>query len=350
MSDFATWTDLEAFKRNLQFTKDELLKKQEQAVHNDEKLKARDDMPPNWSACRYFPKISASGSRPRSWRRRRRTLARSQERLMDSLEKLQSGDKNLDSIMKQISELAKTLAALQQAVSQLAQQMPDDFMNTESMQGLGFNEMFSALDEIRKKLMPGDIEGARQLARELFNQMASMVASLQNAQRSAMASSMGRMQGEMQRSANELQEIAREQQEILGNRRGQQVGAERAGHRAQEKLDRFLEKAMNELGQLTELFPDREGPDDPNLLTNLDDATMNRCSRISSPSSPTKIFPATARGTAGAKELGKKRTPAQERRAQRAEKSLDDIKSELHALLDEPAQALNDADKRTCAI
>ena len=31
MSDFATWTDLEALKRNLQFTKDELLKKQEQA-------------------------------------------------------------------------------------------------------------------------------------------------------------------------------------------------------------------------------------------------------------------------------------------------------------------------------
>ena len=28
-------------------------------------------------------------------------------------------------------------------------------------------------------------------------------------------------------------------------------------------------------GQLTEIFPDREGPDDPNLLTNMDDATMN---------------------------------------------------------------------------
>ena len=83
------------------------------------------------------------------------------------------------------------------------------------MQGLGFNEMFSALDEIRKKLMQGDIEGARQLARELFNQMASMVASLQNSQRSAMASGMGRMQGEMSRSTNELQQIAREQQEIL---------------------------------------------------------------------------------------------------------------------------------------
>ena len=83
------------------------------------------------------------------------------------------------------------------------------------MQGLGMDEMFKALDEIRKKLQAGDIEGARQLARELFNQMAQMVAAMQNMQRSQMASSMGRMQGEMQRQTNELQEIAREQQEIL---------------------------------------------------------------------------------------------------------------------------------------
>ena len=72
-------------------------------------------------------------------------LARSQERLMESLEKLQSGDKNIDSIMKQISELAKTLASLQQALSQFAQQMPDDFMNMESMQGLGFERNVSRL-------------------------------------------------------------------------------------------------------------------------------------------------------------------------------------------------------------
>ena len=44
MSDFATWTDLEALKRNLEFTKDELLRKQEQAGTADEKLRARDEI------------------------------------------------------------------------------------------------------------------------------------------------------------------------------------------------------------------------------------------------------------------------------------------------------------------
>ena len=37
MSDFATWTDLEALKRNLEFTKNELLKKQEQAANDRRK-------------------------------------------------------------------------------------------------------------------------------------------------------------------------------------------------------------------------------------------------------------------------------------------------------------------------
>ncbi len=44
MSDFATWSDLEALKRNLEFTKDDLLKKQQQATTDEDKLKSRDEI------------------------------------------------------------------------------------------------------------------------------------------------------------------------------------------------------------------------------------------------------------------------------------------------------------------
>ena len=44
LSDFATWSDLDALKRNLEFTKDELLKKQERASSADESMKARDEI------------------------------------------------------------------------------------------------------------------------------------------------------------------------------------------------------------------------------------------------------------------------------------------------------------------
>ena len=348
ISDFATWSDLQALKRNLEFTKDDLLRKQAQATSTDEKLKTRDEIATELERMSLLSEDIGRRMKAQELASTAQDLARSQERLMDSLEKLQSGDKNLDAIMKQIAELSKTLNELQRAAAQLAQQMPDDFMNPETMQGLGFDDMQRALEEIRKKLAQGDIEGARQLARELFNQMAQMVAALQNAQRSQMASSMGRMQGEMQRQSSELQEIAREQQEILVKTEGINSSALTERDAAlKSKLDRFLEQAVAELGKLTELFPDREGPDDPSLLSNMDDATMNALLRNLIAKLSNKDFPGYGEGDGFTrKELAKKRTAQQEARAQRAEKSLDNIKSELEKLMEAPAQALSDADKR----
>lgn len=348
MSDFATWTDLQALKRNLEFTQNELLQRQEKAAEAGDKLKARDEIATELERMSLLSEDIGKRMKAQDLAATAQDLARSQERLMDALEKLQSGDKNLDAIMKQIAELSKTLDALQRAAAELSQQMPDDFMNAEAMRGLGFDDMQRALEEIRKKLAQGDLEGARQLARELFNQMAQMVAALQNAQRSAMASSTGRMQGEMQRQNNELQEIAREQQEILVKTEGINNGALAAHNAAiKSQLDEFLKKSIAELGKLTELFPDREGPDDPSLLANLDDATMNALLRNLIAKLSSRDFPGFHEGDGLArKELAKKRTAAQEPRAQRAEKSLEGIKADLDKLLAAPAQALSETDRR----
>src|SRR6185295_1394772 len=171
MTDFATYSDLQALKRNLEFTQQELLRRQEQATTTDDKLKTRDEISAELERMSLLSEDIGKRMKAQELASTAQDLARNQERLMDSLDKLQSGDKNLDAIMKQIADLAKSLMDLQQAMAQLAQQMPDDFMNAEQMQGLGMEQMFKALEEIRKKLQAGDIEGARQLARELFNQM-----------------------------------------------------------------------------------------------------------------------------------------------------------------------------------
>ena len=64
------------------------------------------------------------------------------------------------------------------------------------------------------------------------------------------------------------------------------------------------------------MFPDREGPDDPNLLTNLDDATMNALLRNLIAKLSQKDFPGFNEGDGYIrKELAKKRTPAQEPQA-----------------------------------
>jgi hypothetical protein len=112
MADFATWTDLEALKRNLHFTKDELLKKQEQVSSTEEKLKAHDEISSELERMSLLSEDIGKRLKAQELASKAQDLARGQEQLMDALEKLQSGDKNLDSIMKQLSELAKTLASL----------------------------------------------------------------------------------------------------------------------------------------------------------------------------------------------------------------------------------------------
>lgn len=348
LADFATWSDLEALRRNLQFTKDELLKKHEHASSTDEKMKARDEISTELERMSLLSEEIGKRLTAQELAATAHDLARSQERLMDALDKLQSGDKNLDSLLKQIDELSKLLSSLQQGLSQFAENLPDDFMNMESLRGLGFNEMFSALDEIRKKLMQGDLEGAKELAQELFNQMASMVAMLQNSQRSAMASAMGRMQGEMGRSTSELQDIAREQREILlGTERVNRSAVTETDRVLKEKLARFLEKAKAELGELTEIFPDRESsplvPD-----TDLDDATMNQLLKNLIAKLLARDFPGYGEGDKLAREeLAKQRTAAQEQRARRAEETLRELKAELDGLMAGPAQALDDSDRKT---
>ena len=349
LSDFATWSDLEALKRNLEFTKEGLLRQKEQAASVEEKTRLDDEISSELERMSLLAEEISKRLKGQEMAATAQELMKSQERLLDSLDRLKSGDKNLDAILKEISQLASLLSSLQQNLSQFASRLPDEFINNEAVQGLSFSEMFSTLEEIRKKLMQGDIEGAMQLARELFNQMASMVAAMQNAQQSAMSSTMGRMQGEMGRSTSELQEILREQQEILVETEG--INKKGLGEREdvlKEKLERFLSKAQEELSRLAELFPDdeREGGEGA-LGDQLDEATLNHLVKNMISRLLKKDFPGFAEIMEMArKELGKNSAPQQKPKREKAEASFKGLQADLEALLEEPLAALNEVEKK----
>ncbi|MEK6600443.1 MAG: DUF4175 family protein [Candidatus Binatota bacterium] len=349
LSDFATWSDLEALRRNLEFTKEGLLRQEQQASSLEEKARLNDEISSELERMSLLAEEISKRLKAREMAATAQDVMKSQERLLDSLEKLRSGDKNLDAILKEISQLANLLNSLQQSLSQLASRLPDEFVNNDAVRGLSFNEMFSALEEMRKKLMQGDIEGAMQLARELFNQMASMVAALQNAQQSAMSSTMGRMQGEMMRSTSELQQILREQQEILVDTEGvQKRGVGEREDVLKERLERFLTRVQGELSRLAELFPDeeREGGEGPQG-GQLDEATLNQLVKNMISRLLKKDFPGFAEIMEMAqKELGKKRAPAQEPKAKQGEAALKGLKADLEQLLEEPLAALKDEEKK----
>lgn len=351
LTDFATWSDLEALKRNLQFTKENLLKKQEQASSLQEKTVLHDEISSELERMSMLSEEISKRLKAQEVASTAEDLMKSQERLLDSLDRLKSGDKKLDVVLKEISNLAKLLASLQQSLSQLTSRLPEEFINSDAIRGLGLRDMLSALERIRKKLQAGDIEGAMQLAREFFNQLASMVAALRNAQQSAMSTTMGRVQGEMLRSTSELQQIAREQQEILLETEGTKKKRRgRSKKILKEKIDAFEAKAQEELSHLGELFLDEEeesesGEGQPreqlneavihNLLKNMIAQLLKK-----NFSGFGEIMEKTQ------KELGKKHRPEQGAKTARAETGLDSIKADLAALLQKSPVALTEEEKK----
>ncbi|MFQ5851448.1 MAG: DUF4175 family protein [Candidatus Binatia bacterium] len=349
LSNFATWSDLESLKRNLQFTKDELLKKKAEASSLEEKTKLHDEISSELERMSLLAEEMGKRLTAQEVASTAQDLMKTQERFLDSLEKLKSGDKELDAVLEELSKLANQLASLQQALSQFASRLPDEFINQEAMRGLQFGEMLSALDEIRKKLMQGDIQGAVQLARELFNQMASMVAALRNAQQMAMSSMMGRMQGEMMRSTSELERIMREQQEILAETEG--VHKENLLKREnvlKEKLDRFQAKAQEELSRLAELFADQESEDrEESTEKQFDDFFLNHVIKSMITRLNEKDLSALAEIMEMArKELAKKDSPELKERRQDAEARLKRLMEQLTALLELPVVDITDEQKK----
>src|SRR3989338_8692211 len=115
LSDFATWSDLEALKRNLQFTKEELLRQKERASSLEEKSKLDDEISSELERMSLLAEDISKRLKAQEMASTAQELLKSQERLLDSLDRLKSGDKNLDAILKEISQLANLSAPFNRA-------------------------------------------------------------------------------------------------------------------------------------------------------------------------------------------------------------------------------------------
>ena len=215
ISDFATWSDLETLKRNLEHARNDLVERMRQAASPAEQEQAHDAMATELERLSMLSEDLSRRLAGQDMAANARDMVKDQERFLDSLEKLRSGNKELDEVLKELSKLSRQLQELQASLMQFARQAPNEFINPANMRNMPFADMRSMMDQIRQKLREGDIQGAMQLARELFNQMAQLAASLRSGQQQAQGSMMSRMQGAMNRSSSELQQILQEQQEIL---------------------------------------------------------------------------------------------------------------------------------------
>jgi soluble cytochrome b562 len=162
-----------------------------------------------------------------------REMRNRQRRLLDSLNDLKENltREGLEAVLKELKKVEDLLRSLMETLSQLADRLPDEFINSPEMKGLSFQEMFKELEEIRKKLSAGDIAGAMEAAQRLLQTLSEMMAAMGKAGARAGMNPFERLQREMSSKAGELERIVAEQREIL---------------RETEKIDKNIRERMEE--------------------------------------------------------------------------------------------------------
>ena len=180
-----------------------------------------------------------------------RELRNRQERLLEQLKDLKGNltKEALDAALKELQKLTELLQAVMARFSQLAPQLPDEFVNSPDLSGLDLQDMFSEMEEIQKKLLEGDLAGALDAAQRLLQSLSQMMAAMGRAGAQAGRSQAGRLGGEMSQQASELDRLLAEQTEIL--RETERLERELRG-RVEEEAERRLKEAGPRLKEALE--------------------------------------------------------------------------------------------------
>jgi hypothetical protein len=190
--------------------------------------------------------------------RRGRDLMKAQTGLLDRLEKEKGkalDPKTRAELERALKDIEDQLRALAEQLARMPQSLPDEFMNSEAMDALEMQDMADALEQLREAIRGGDAEKARELARQLAQQLNQMMAALDGAQGESEQADAGgqQMARQMQRQQNKLQELAREQRDIVN--RTEEIdrrAADRLSEAQQREWSAFEQRARRGLDQLAE--------------------------------------------------------------------------------------------------
>jgi soluble cytochrome b562 len=179
-----------------------------------------------------------------------REIKNRQNRFMDFLKEFKGplGREDLASIMKELKALGELIRSIMEALTQLTPKLPEEFMNAPELQGFDFQDLLKDLEEIQKKLMAGDIQGALEAAQRLFQALSEMMALLGRVGAQAGQGSLERLHGEMTHQAGELEKILTEQKAILNE-------TERMNRELTWEIEKEMEKKFDRsLSRLNEIL------------------------------------------------------------------------------------------------
>ena len=184
-----------------------------------------------------------------------REMRNRQSRLLDSLHDLKERftQEGLEAVMKELKKIEELLRSVMEVLNKFATGLPDEFMNSQELEGLDFQSMFRDLEELQKKLASGDIAGALEAAQKLLQALSEMMAAMGRAGAQSGMSAFNRIQGEMSRQAGELERIVAEQKEILNE-------TEKIDKEVRRRLEEEVEKRLSQSrSRLKEILEKLEG-------------------------------------------------------------------------------------------
>ena len=213
-----------------------------------------------------------------------REIRNRQRRLIDALRdhKGPLTPELLETMMKELEKLRQLLQTVMDALGKMATQLPDEFINSPELSDLEFQDLFSDLDEIQKKLMSGDLAGAVEAAQRLLQALSEMMAAMARAGAQASQGSFDRLQSEMSRQASELDKILDEQKEILSGTEGiDRDLKQRMEEEIEKQLNRSLAKFQETLEELRSSLPSEQRDSIGELERLLKEGQLDKFSRLS---------------------------------------------------------------------
>ena len=263
-STYETFTDLQALQRNMDFLQQQLMPQLENAMRSMQTPQASDaeqaqadealeNVVQELERLSSLAEDIANAEKFHNLMQLSTKMMEQQNQLLAELGNLPEDFKGgeippeLQNLLDNIDQMMQELA---NAISQMPQSMSDEFLN-QQLENLPLSNMQQQLDEIRKKLAEGDLEGAKKLAEELLKTLSTMVASMQNMQQQARGGPMDAMSQQLQESVDQLADLVQRQEGIVEDTQGLDQEAMRQLNRAQqeafEAMQRDLERELSEL-------------------------------------------------------------------------------------------------------
>jgi hypothetical protein len=145
-------------------------------------------------------------------------LLEAEKSLIEMLEELkETGDmsqakEKLENILKEMEETFKKIA---DKLSKFPQSLPDEFVNSDSVQDLNPKEDMDTMEKLRESLKNNDIDEALKLAEELLNSMNKMMSSFEDSASEFSQNETTDQLEEIDNAINKLDELQMKQEELM---------------------------------------------------------------------------------------------------------------------------------------